>query len=118
MPIGIDIIELQRIADCIDRFGQRFLRRVYTPNELAHCNGRLNSLAARWAAKEAVAKALGTGIGPISFQEIEILKLASGQPTVYLHGQAQALCQAKGMSGFEISLSHSREYAIAFVIGI
>lgn len=115
--IGVDIIELSRIADSIDRFGERFLQRVYTAHELAYCNGRINSLAARWAAKEAVAKALGTGIGEVSFQEIELVNLPSGQPTIRLHENAKTLADSLGLSGFAVSLSHSNEYAIAFVMG-
>lgn len=117
MTIGVDIIELSRIADSIDRFGERFLQRVYTAQELAYCNGRIDSLAARWAAKEAVAKALGTGIGEVSFQEIELVNLPSGQPTIRLHDNAKTLADSLGLSGFAVSLSHSTEYAIAFVMG-
>ena len=76
VSIGVDIIETERVAHSIDRFGERFLKRVYTEQELAYCNGRISSLAARWAAKEAVGKALGTGIGDVSWQEIEIVRVA------------------------------------------
>ena len=115
--IGVDIIEIGRVAQSIDRFGQRFLKRVYTERELAYCHGQVSSLAARWAAKEATAKALGTGIGAVSWQEIEVVSQSNQQPTLQLHGAAAALAGQLGLSGFAVSLSHTREYAIAFVVG-
>ena len=115
--IGVDIIETERIAQAIERFGPRFLRRVYTEQELAYCNGRISSLAARWAAKEAVAKALGTGIGDVSWQEIEIVNNAHRCPTVRLYTNAADLAGALGLKSFAISLSHTKEYAVAFVVG-
>ncbi|HMQ53714.1 MAG TPA: holo-ACP synthase [Anaerolineae bacterium] len=117
MNIGVDLIEIERVAHSIARFGDRFLQRVYTPQELAYCNGRIPSLAVRWAAKEAVAKALGTGIGDIGWQEIEIVSDARQCPSVRLHGAAAQLAAAQGITGFSISLSHTKDYAVAFVIG-
>jgi holo-[acyl-carrier protein] synthase len=115
--IGVDIIETERVAQSIARFGDRFLKRVYTERELAYCEGQINSLAARWAAKEAVAKALGTGIGAMSWREIEVVSQSNQRPTVQLHGAAAALAAELGLSGFAVSLSHTRDYAIAFVVG-
>lgn len=115
--IGVDIIETERIAQSIVQFGGRFLRRVYTEQELIYCQGRIGSLAARWAAKEATAKALGTGIGDVSWQEIEIVCEASGRPMLLLHGAAVDLATRLGISNFAISLSHTRDHAIAFVVG-
>lgn len=115
--IGVDIIETERIADSIDRFGERFLRRVFTENELAYCQGRISSLAARWAAKEAVAKALGTGIGPVGWLEIEVISQANGCPVLQLHGAAAELTARLEIEQFALSLSHTREHAIAFVVG-
>ncbi len=115
--IGVDMIETERVARSIDRFGERYLTRVYTPQELAYCNGRVESLAARWAAKEATAKALGTGIGDVGWQEIEVVNEANGQPRLQLHGAAAALAAHLDISHFLISLSHTKEYAIAFVVG-
>lgn len=115
--IGVDIIETRRIEQSIARFGDRFLGRVYTVQELAYCQGRISSLAARWAAKEATAKALGTGIGDVSWQEIEVVSQANCQPTLRLHGAAAELAAQLGIARFMISLSHTKDYAVAFVIG-
>jgi holo-[acyl-carrier protein] synthase len=115
--IGVDMVELDRIARCADRFGDRFFKRVYTERELIYCNGRITSLAARWAAKEAVAKALGTGIGEVAWQEIEVISDDSCRPTLQLHGAAAQLATRLDIARFAISLSHAKEYAVAFVIG-
>ncbi len=115
--IGVDIVEIDRLAQSVDRFGDRFLKRVYTERELAYCNGRATSLAARWAAKEAVSKALGTGIGEVGWQEIEVVSEDNCRPTLCLHGSAAELAARLGIAGFAISLSHAKEYAVAFVIG-
>lgn len=115
--VGVDMIEIERVAQSIERFGPRFLKRVYTPQELAYCNGSVASLAARWAAKEATAKALGTGIGDVSWQEIEVISQANRKPALKLHGAAITLATQLGVEQFAISLSHSKAYAIAFVVG-
>lgn len=114
--IGVDVVETDRIAQCVNRFGARFLKRVYTPAELEYCNGRIGSLAARWAAKEAVGKALGTGIGDISWQEIEVVNNGRMKPSVKLHGAAAELAFSLGISKLAISLSHTRGHAVAFVV--
>ncbi len=115
--IGVDLIDTQRIAEIINRYDDRFLARVYTPQELIYCNGRATSLAARWAAKEATAKALGTGIGEIGWQEIEVVGQHNGRPTLLLHGAAAELAAKLGITEFAVSLSHTEDYAVAFVIG-
>jgi holo-[acyl-carrier protein] synthase len=115
--IGVDIVEIERVACSVDRFGDRFLRRVYTPQELGYCNGRIASLAARWAAKEATAKALGTGIGAVSWREIEVFSDANQRPSLHLHGAAAELAAQLGLQTFTVSLSHAKEYAVAFVVG-
>lgn len=109
-------MEIERIAKALERFGHRFLEHIYTRAEIDHCRGRVSELAARFAAKEAISKALGTGIHGLTWQEMEILPDALGQPQVYLHGSAQRRAQALGLTDFAISLSHSQEYAIAFVV--
>lgn len=114
--IGVDIVETERIAHSLARFGDRFLQRVYTPRELRYCQGRIGSLAARWAAKEAVGKALGTGIGQVSFQDIEVINDERFCPAIKLHGAAQHLAQHLGLTTWAISLSHTKAYAIAFVV--
>lgn len=114
---GVDIMELQRIEKAIARWGDRFLRRVYTPGELAYCRGRINSLAGRWAAKEAIAKALGTGWSRgVRWVDLEVVRLPGNPPTVSLHGKARAYADARGIQHWSLSLSHSREFAVAFVI--
>jgi holo-[acyl-carrier protein] synthase len=116
--IGVDIIELDRIADSVARFGDRFLKRIYTEQEVAYCNGRVESLAVRWAAKEAVGKALGTGIGDVSWQEIEIVSQPNCRPGIKLYGAAAELAAQQGITEFAVSLSHAKEYAVAFVVGM
>ncbi len=115
--IGIDIIEIARIQKAIDRWGESFLQRVYTEPELRLCRKKPSSLAARFAGKEAVMKALGTGIRGISWREIEILAEPSGKPTVHLYDKAQDKADGLGLDTLAISLTDSKEYAIAFVVG-
>jgi holo-[acyl-carrier protein] synthase len=114
--VGVDIIEIERIEAALRRHGERFLQRVYTPTEQAYCRGRVPELAARFAAKEAISKALGTGMRGIAWQEMEILGDERGKPLVHLHGRAKARAEELGLSKFAISLSHSRDYAVAFVM--
>jgi len=116
LSVGVDIVEIERIAKALERFGYRFLARIYTPAEIDHCRGRVAEIAARFAAKEAISKALGTGIHGLTWQEMEILPDPLGQPQVYLHGSALERAHALGLTDFAISLSHSQEYAIAFVL--
>ena len=116
LSVGVDIVEIERIAKALKRFGDRFLARIYTQAEVDHCRGRVAEIAARFAAKEAISKALGTGIHGLTWQEMEILPDALGQPQVYLRGSALERAHALGLTDFAISLSHSQEYAIAFVL--
>lgn len=118
--VGTDIIEIERIRSTVERLGQAFLHRIYTEAEIAYCEGRGNqkyeSYAARFAAKEAVSKAFGTGISPeASFSEIEILRNERGKPCMILHGQTLAYYKEvlKGISS-DISLSHADTAAVAF----
>ncbi len=114
---GVDIIEIERVERALGRFGPRFLGRIYTPLEAAFCGGRVSELAARFAAKEAVMKALGTGARGLAWREIEVLPNHRGKPLVYLHGRAAERAERIGLEALDISLSHSREYAVAFVVG-
>ncbi len=121
LSVGVDLIELDRIRRTVERHGERFLARIYTPEELARYRDRLPELAARFAAKEAVSKALGVGLNHISahgigWQEVEVLSDPLGKPLVYLSGRAQALSEEQGLHRWAISLSHSRDYAVAFVV--
>ncbi len=115
--VGVDVIEIERVEGALGRWGERFLGRVYTPLEVAVCRGRVHELAARFAAKEAVMKALGTGARGVAWREIEVLPNQRGKPLVYLHGRAQARAERIGLRGLDVSMSHSREYAVAFVVG-
>jgi holo-[acyl-carrier protein] synthase len=115
---GIDIIEIRRFKRLIERYGSRFIERVFTPLEIAEAGGRAHSLAARFAAKEAVSKALGTGIGLISWQEIEILKGENDAPGLRLLGSAARRAQDLGLADWSVSLSHEQEHAVAMVVAV
>ena len=117
VSVGVDIIEIERIAAALGRFGTRFLERVYTADEIAYCRGRAPQLAARFAAKEAVMKALGTGTRGIGWREVEVTRRRSGQPEIALHGRAIERAQRLGIDHLAVSLSHSRAYAVASVVG-
>lgn len=116
LKTGIDIIEIPRIQAALDRHGDRFQKRVFTPNEIAECHGRADALAVRFAAKEATTKALGTGIGPVSWREVETLHKRSGEPYLVLHGRAELMAKYLGLTTWTVSLSHSQENAIAVVV--
>lgn len=116
--IGVDIIEIGRIRESVSRWGTRFLSRIYTQRELAICKGNIDSLAARFAGKEAVMKALNSGQDSIVWREIEILSEENGKPKLILHGKALQMLDSLGLKALEISLSHSRDNAIALAIGI
>ena len=117
---GIDLIEIERIRRAVAQHGARFLDRVYTVAELRCCDGRMESLAARFAAKEAVAKALGTGIwrDGVAWTDIEVLKDRSGGPQLSLHGGAATAAAAAGITAGSVSLSHDRSRATAFVVAL
>ena len=114
--MGVDIVEIPRIQQTLERHGQRFLDRVYTPAEQAYCRGRAPQLAGRFAAKEAVSKALGTGIRRIHWLNIEVLPNRAGAPKVTLHGRAEARLAALDLTSMEVSISHSRDNAVAMAI--
>ncbi|RME66009.1 MAG: holo-[acyl-carrier-protein] synthase [Caldilineae bacterium] len=118
---GVDAIEIERVQAAIQRHGPRFLERVFTSRELELCRGRVESLAARFAAKEAVSKALGTGVwrAGVCWDDIEILREEeSGAPLLYLHGAARERAHALGLETWSVSLSHTRTQALAFVVGL
>jgi holo-[acyl-carrier protein] synthase len=118
LAVGVDLVEVRRIAELMADYGERFMRRVYTEHELTSCRGRAASLAARWAAKEAAAKALGTGIGPVGFTDIEVFMDEAGCPHLHLHGRAADLAAERGLSRWAVSLSHDGGMAIAFVVAV
>ena len=116
LKTGIDIIEIARIQAALDRHGERFLKRVFTDLEIFECRGMAEALAVHFAAKEAASKALGTGIGSISWREVETLHKWSGEPYLVLHGAAEKIAEDLGLAVWAVSLSHSRENAIAVVV--
>ena len=113
---GIDLIEIERLQKALERYGMRLLKRIFTPQEIAEVGDSMASLAARFAAKEAVAKALETGIGEVGWLEIEILRGPNRQPMLSLHGAAARLAAEKGLYHWSISLSHSLTTAIALTV--
>ena len=117
LSVGVDIVEIERIGKAIARWGARFLERVYTPTELRLCRGAAPELAVRFAAKEAISKALGTGLMGVSWREMEVLADMRGKPLVRLHGRAADRAAALGLGDLAVSLSHSRDYAVAVVVG-
>jgi holo-[acyl-carrier protein] synthase len=114
---GVDIIEIDRVQAAVDRWGQRFLGRIYTDAELDYCRGRVPELAVRFAGKEAVMKALGTGRRGVSWRDVEILPDRRKAPLVFLHGRARRRARRLSLGELAISLSHSRHYAVASVVG-
>ena len=115
--IGVDIVEIARLEKAIARHGEAFLKRIYTDSEIKLYRKKLPSLAARFAAKEAVIKALGKPTKVISLKEIEILSSPGGQPIVNLYGKTQQQVQGMGLGNLAVTISHSKEYAVAFVSG-
>ena len=117
---GIDIIEVARIASSFEKFGERFVNRILLPDEIAYCLSHRQPapfLAVRFAAKEAVSKAFGTGIGAqLGWQDIEIRRKESGEPFVVLHGKGRELFAARGAKILHVSLSHTEHYAAATAI--
>jgi len=110
---GIDLVEIRRIATQRPEIRERFLRRVFTPRELAEVGASNASLAGRFAAKEAVAKALGCGIGAVGWQSIEIHRGPQGEPLLVLTGKANQVAEGLGLTAWSISISHTRTYAVA-----
>ena len=118
VAVGVDIIEIARIERTLADFGERFLRRVYTERERSRYGTRPSELAARFAAKEAASKALGTGIRGIRWREIEVLSNLRGKPVLILHGSAAERAAVLNLIAFDVSLTHSRTDAMAFVVGV
>jgi holo-[acyl-carrier protein] synthase len=116
--LGIDIIRVQRIADALTRFGDRFAARVLTPTEAAYVRNRPETLAGRWAAKEAVSKVLGLGVRGIGWRDIEIERLPTGAPAVRLHGRAARRAAQLGMGRIAVSISHESDFAVATASGV
>ncbi|MEI8063211.1 MAG: holo-ACP synthase [Verrucomicrobiota bacterium] len=119
---GLDIVETGRIRQSLEQFGDRFLNRCFLPGEIVYCQGmKLPELhfAARFAAKEAISKAFGTGIGhELGWKDMEICRRASGEPYVVLHGKGAELAKSRGVTSVFVSLSHCRDYAAASAIAV
>ena len=113
---GVDLIEIDRIVEVIARHGNHYLQRIYTPAELEQCGKRAESLAGRFAAKEAVVKALGSGIGDITWKEIEILGDENNAPKLTLNGAAKQRADSLGLTSWSVSISHSQSHSVAFVV--
>ena len=117
LTVGVDLSEVDRIEKLLQRYGPRFSGRIFTEREQAYCNGRITSLAGRYAIKEAVAKALGTGIGEfVAWKDIEVVNDERGKPELILHNQARELADDLGLHQWAISLSHTTTLAIGFVV--
>jgi holo-[acyl-carrier protein] synthase len=116
--LGIDIIKVDRIRASIERFGERFSKRVLTAGEQRYVRMRPETFAGRWAAKEAVSKVLGLGVRGIGWKDIEVERLPTGQPSVRLHGRAAARAEQLGMERIAVSISHESDYAVAIAFGV
>ena len=116
--LGIDIIKVARIAASIERFGERFSKRVLTESERRYVRNRPETFAGRWAAKEAVSKVLGLGVRGIGWKDIEVERLPTGQPSIRLHGRAAARADQLGMGRIAVSITHESEFAVAIAFGV
>ena len=119
LGISVDMVQVERIQHSLDRFGERFMKRVFTEGEIAYCISMkfpARHFAARFAAKEAVSKAFGTGIGKaMGWRDIDVHKKESGEPFLVLHGGAEALAKARAVKSAWISLSHTEHHAVAMI---
>jgi holo-[acyl-carrier protein] synthase len=115
---GVDLIEISRIEEVVQRHGKHYLERVYTPAEIAYCGKRAESLAGRFAAKEAVAKALGSGIGDVTWKEIEILGDELHAPVLNLSGEAEKKAKQLGLTTWSVSISHSQSHSVAVAVAL
>lgn len=115
---GIDLVEINRFGDLKPDLRKRFLIRVFTDQEMEDCNGHDQKFAGRFAVKEAVAKALGTGIGPVSWKDIEIISQENGEPFLVLHNKAHEIAENLGLVQWSISISHTSEHAIGLAVAI
>jgi holo-[acyl-carrier protein] synthase len=122
--LGIDLVAVTEVAAAVERFGGRYVNRVYTPSEIAYCTAHGRSarsaaphFAARFAAKEATFKALRGGDEPLDWRSIEVVRRADGSCTLSLHGAARRLARERGLTAIDVSLSHDGDYAVAVVVG-
>lgn len=118
LATGVDLIEIDRIREAIERHGDKFVARIFTEYEIGVCKGKIASLAARFAVKEAAAKALGTGIGDVNWLDIETRGDENNAPYLHLSGFAEKVAKEKGLSTWSVSLSHTESHATALVVAI
>ncbi len=116
LATGVDLIDIARIREAIERHGERFITRIFTEAEQRDCGGRISSFAARFAAKEAVSKALGCGIGDVSWLDIEIRSNENKAPYLVFYGDGERMAKELGLLNWSVSLSHTESQAIAFVV--
>jgi holo-[acyl-carrier protein] synthase len=118
--IGTDLVEIKRIKEALERWGDRFMNKVFTPGEIEYCSQKRNSspnFSARFAAKEALVKALGIGMRRgVHWKDVEVTRGPLGKPVLKLSGQAEAICKQEKIQGIFLSLAHDREYSIALVV--
>ncbi len=122
LGIGTDIVECLRIGRLIERHGEQFIQRVYSSREIQYCQSRKQAMqhfAGRWAAKEAILKALGTGwVRGIGWRDVEVVNQGGGKPIVVLHGHARQLSEQAGIDDILITISHCRTYAVAYAMAL
>jgi holo-[acyl-carrier protein] synthase len=116
VAVGVDIIEVDRIRKVYARHGERFLQRVFTDLEIAQCRGKIARLAGRFAVKEAISKALGTGLHGVGWREMEVVQLYSGRPSVRLHGNAKRRAEYLGLNAFDVSIADLAQFSIAIAV--
>lgn len=114
--IGVDLIDIERIVMVLGRHPDRFRRRILTPAEDRYCGNKVQRVAGRWAAKEAISKVLGLGVRGVGWRDIEVLPNRAGQPQVRLHGRAAARAEYLGLEELTVSISHERQMAVAVAI--
>ncbi|HEV2239365.1 MAG TPA: holo-ACP synthase [Ktedonobacterales bacterium] len=116
--LGVDLLENERLLDLHRRYGERFLRRLFTTTELEQAGWRAERLVSRFAAKEAAGKALGTGMVTVAWREIEVLRISGGKPALRLHGRAAARARLLGIAEFDLSISDTKTHTVAVVVGV
>jgi holo-[acyl-carrier protein] synthase len=116
IAVGVDIIEVERIRKVYEHHGERFLKRVFTELEVAQCRGKVARLAGRFAVKEAICKALGTGMHGVAWREMEVAQLYSGRPSVRLHGKARKRAEYLGINAFDVSIADLAQFSIAIAV--
>lgn len=118
VAVGVDIIEVERVRRVYEHHGARFLQRVFTEAEVRQCRGKVTRLAGRFAAKEAISKALGTGLHGVAWREMEVVQLRSGRPTVRLYGQAKKRAELLGLTAFDVSIADLQTFSIAIAVAL